>query len=278
MQKYKYVIGWSQLSPNSGGQIVLYLLCDLLNRLGEKAYMSGGSFPNSLNLNCPIKPQELSLQSEDVIVIYPEVILGNPLNAKNVARWILYKVGVNGGNSQLHGDNDLIFGFKKEYSCDKCIITDSNLIKVFHVMDDIYINQNKNDRSKSCFLIRKGAKWHQSFDQHPGNALNIDTLNHRQIAKVFNDCHTFYSYDPHSTYSKYAALCGCNSIVIPPSNLSSENWVLNDYDRYGIAYGEQDLERARATKHLLMEYIANQKLENVFYAKKFVDLCISHFK
>jgi hypothetical protein len=239
--------------------------------------MSGGSYPNVLNLNCPIKPQGLNLQSEDVIVIYPEVTLGNPLNAKNVARWILYKVGFNGGNANLHGSNDLIFGFKKEYSCDKCIIDEFNLIKVFHVMDDVYMNYNQNPRTESCFMIRKGKKWHSSFNQHPNDSIDIKGLSHQAISKVFNRCHTFYSYDPHSTYSKYAALCGCDSIVIPPANLKSQDWVLSDHDRYGVAFGEKDIERARSTKCLLIDYINNQKLQNINNAKKLVKLCESHF-
>ena len=53
---------------------------------------------------------------DNTIVIYPEVIEGNPLNAPHVIRWILAEVGINVNNNIINswGKNDLVYYFNCE--------------------------------------------------------------------------------------------------------------------------------------------------------------------
>jgi hypothetical protein len=277
MNKFTYVIGWNNFNINSGGQIVLYFLCHLLNSLGYKAYMSGGLTTNALNLNCPVMPKTLDLQSNNVIVVYPEVISGNPLKAKNVVRWILYTIGVHGGSVQTHKPEDLILGFRKEFSGNGCLITEENQVGIYYVIDH-YKNFFNQTRDKTCYLVHKGGKYHRTFDQHPINSIKIDGKSHKNIADIFNQCHTFYSYDPNSGYSKYAALCGCDSIVIPRPNLDIKDWRKDARDRLGIAYGLEDLPRARETRSSLVKAMRDQDEINLQNVQKFIRLCNTHFK
>lgn len=277
MSKFTYVIGYSHFNENSGGELVLYFLCHLLNSVGCKAFMIGGSPRNSLNLNCPIMPQTLNLQSEDVIVVYPEVISGNPLKAKNVVRWILYTIGVNGGSADTHRPEDLIVGFRKEFSGNGCLITEENQVGIYYIID-CYKNLFNPMREKTCYLVHKGYKYHKTFDQHPSDSIKIDGKSHKEVAKIFNESHTFYSYDPNSGYSKYAALCGCDSIVIPRPNLDFKDWRKDARDRFGIAYGLEDLPRARETLSLAQKTAREQDTINLQNVKKFISLCESHFR
>lgn len=277
-KKYKYIIGWDELNPGYGGQIVLYYLCHLLNEIGETSYMKGGDFPNVLGLNCPIRPKELDVTQDDVIVIYPEVINGNPMNAKNVARWILYTIGVNGGSVDSHKDSDLIFGYQEEYSGNGCTITKENKVTIFYNMTNIYKNKNQGSRPNSCYIMHKGFRYGQVADKHPSDSIFLEGKSHQEISDIFNKCHTFYCYDPHTYYSTYAALCGCNSIIIPPSSISKSEWKKDERDTYGIAYGESDLPRAIKTLPLLHEYINDQNTINIQNVNKFVNLCENHFK
>ena len=72
-------------------------------------------------------------------------------------------------------------------------------------------------------------------------------------------------------------MCGCDSVVIPPSGLKKTDWKNSIEDTYGIAYGIDDLERARKTRPLMLDYIKNQNNSNIENAHKFVQLCESYF-
>jgi hypothetical protein len=57
---------------------------------------------------------ELNELTDDSIAIYPEIISGNPLNSKNVARWIIMGLGKDAPENQYTnwGNDDLIYHFK----------------------------------------------------------------------------------------------------------------------------------------------------------------------
>ena len=116
---YIYTPGYDE---NSGGRIALHRLCHLLNqtqdfdaylvpRKLEKIRISSirniiGSciqyvrleyeryfnFKVNHDWNTPIKRLRF-VDDKDAIVVYPEITFGNPLQAKNVVRWLLHQPG-----------------------------------------------------------------------------------------------------------------------------------------------------------------------------------------
>ncbi|MBD3839357.1 MAG: hypothetical protein IE878_03090 [Epsilonproteobacteria bacterium] len=164
----KFIIYSHRYDINSGGLIVLHFLCHLLNNLGYEAYLwpsyrpifnnkrpikSLGQFVKyyrkelhrsfivNKNWNTPIAKRGQEL--ENAIVIYPEVVDGNPLNAKDVVRWLLHKPGFHGGKINF-GVKDMIIGFGEKFSTQEFPINKDNLNE--------FVSQLKSDLKCSDFM------------------------------------------------------------------------------------------------------------------------------
>ena len=79
------------------------------------------------------------------------------------------------------------------------------------------------------------------------------------MAEVFNRVRVCISYDAYTMYSAYAAMCGCLSIVVPEEGVSKEKWLPNPADRYGMAYGFDDLLHAEQTRQLVLPRLKAQE-------------------
>ena len=73
----------------------------------------------------------------------------------------------------------------------------------------------------------------------------------------------FISFDPFTFMLIIASLCGCISVVKKINNISYDVWMNCDpFIKYGIAYGQEGIEHALKTQHLLLDHITNMYSEN----------------
>ena len=258
----KYVVAAPPYHENNGGSLFLHHLVDRLNRMGEQAVIwpmppivkpdrrtrlrnliFPPKFDLSADLDTPLSKRPVI--DEQTVVVYPEVVIGNPLGARNVVRWLMYKPGLM--FPYEFGDNELFFTVGT--MSDMPEVTGGAQHLHVWIVNPAYRNEGRSDRSGACYIVRKGhakARIPQTAD-----ALLIDGLPHSEVNRIFNRCETFYSYDEATMYSQYAAICGCTSIVIPGLYRDRDEWVKeNGLARYGIAYGLDDVGHARATRHL----------------------------
>ena len=292
--KQKFVIYAYSFNINSGGVIVLFQLCHLLNLQGYQAsiwmhknpifnykkpfsslyykykFIIRKKFKTHSVFNTPIATTK---DLKDAIVIYPEIVDGNPLNADKVVRWLLHKPGFHSGKIN-YGVNDLILGYGKECSGSNLVITDEKVLITKYIMTDIYKQTNFKDRKGSCHMIRKGIG--KPFI-HDSDSILVDSMSHLELSKVFNQMEFFISYDPYTYYTTYAALCGCKSIVIPDTGINKEEWHPNIKDTYGIAYGVDDIDFISKSKHLLIEHIHEQENDNINAVNNMITQCQIHF-
>ena len=253
-----------------GGTVAQYNLARILDELGQNVriyshtgiLIQNNIFNKFYNNDFPI--------DENSVVIYCEGTPGNPLNAKNVVRWMLSELGKNVPYDYVNTweKNELVYYFNSETKFDT---SPGKMGNVYKFLSCLYINplakqNNFEERNGICYTIRK-AHWHSNgiTTIHPNSSFEI-TREHDQQECIdfFNKYKYFISYDPCTFLSIMAALCGCISIVYPINGLNKQQWIQTtaavEYlkykgldNLYGIAYGQEDMQYAIDTIHLVKE-------------------------
>ncbi|MEJ4044810.1 WavQ [Erwinia sp. SLM-02] len=300
-----YFICTPSYNENSGGAIVLHRLCHLINNIqGCNAYLvkSEPIFSGKLTVrmffsqlkwylinrkrfkvnyhwNTPVWSKRKFPKNS--VVIYPEIINGNPLKINNVVRWFLHQPGYHTGEID-YSTGELYFKFNS--AIDDFEFSGSSLsreeLKVIYYPIDIYNMDNINDCQRdiaSCHMIRKGK---DKSHIHSIDSVQVDGLTHDEMAKVFRRSKKFISYDDYTAYSIFAVLCGCESIVVPGINRSIDDWYPNESDRYGIAYGLSNEQKgwARDTCHYVHQHIVSEHEKSQLNVERCVGEIESFFR
>ena len=266
------VVDCPPFHENNGGAIVLHSLVHQLRALGVEAYAVSlehdyadikspllralkrwnrrrrrGSFKTHPSMDVPLASKEII---EQAIVVYPETRSGNPLQSPRVARWMLHKHGFFGVNAKI-GPNEEVFYFHPAYVEDFNEIPDDRILTVGGEYFNEYMYKNLGlPRLGTCRMIRKG-KHSGHLIPKPDSSILLDGKSHSEIAKVFNTTEIFYCHDQYTAFLYFAVLCGCVPVVVPQPGLSSKDWRNGIEFKHGIAYGEDEIEWARNTSHIL---------------------------
>lgn len=292
MTRPKFIIRAPTLSDMSGGEISLQLLCSRLNAMGEDAYIWPArpdilyGWPSLRNMAYEARgwlrpynmgpfdnPIACRADLAEAVVVYPEHTRGNPLRAKRVVRWLLNKPGALGRGPLNYGADDLYFFFQAAFD-DPALNPDPTSHLMLHWVNPIYRDQGLPGRRGSCHMMRKGAG---RTIIHPPDSIPVDGLGHEDMAAVFNRTERFYCYDLYTFYTVYAALCGCLPIVVPDPAIPKEQWILLPKDRYGVAYGEDDVDWAVATRPDLDRQLEAMHAREDEMLAAFVDKCMTKF-
>lgn len=293
----KYIIYAPLYEQNTGGVIVLHKLCALLDEMGCAATIWPLQKPHPhelLSLRGMLKltrwclfvlpkivftsldirgPYGLKIAGrsdvEDAIVVYPEMVNGNPLNATHVVRWFLNKPGALTGKIE-YGSNELYFYYDDHFNDNSINNHESNHLKVVDLLEDIYKVNEEKPRIGTCYIVRKGRG--RCLDKHEADSIKIDELSHSEIAEIFNRCKYFVSYDPYTMYSRYAAMCGCIPIVVPEAGVTKEQWRPVEENRLGIAYGWDDIQWAIDTRDDLIKVMHETSEQSKKSVKSFIEV------
>jgi hypothetical protein len=268
----------------SGGNQVLHDLGKILSK-DYTTYVFGTTTVFESKAICVNidKAKEIAIQ-DDVITIYPEVISGNPFNAKNVVRYVLYYPGWHAGDKQ-YSDDELIITYNNEYVKDTKY-DNAFVLTVLNPKLNIMKNNDKK-RNKIGLLVRKCKDF-----EYKMNLLNEykhllklpvisidDEINKcndlRDLSKIYNTITLFISFDPHTYHSTMAALCGCTSVVIPSKEISNEEFY--NVQKYGVAYGFENIDFAKLTYSKMIDDLKQMEQNTFTQCDKFVELVKSHY-
>lgn len=307
MRSGKFLIYAPPFREDDGGGIVLHRLCALLNELGHEAYLSrlfiGEAFyPNNFlrplkslikflllerftklrthpKWPTPVLSLPPSPLGRDWVVVYPEIVFGNPLQAECVVRWFLHRPGFHTGNlffgaGEYHVDFN---SFSRDFSYPGSRMASSPL-NVLSIPFDCYNLDGAlplEQRKGTAYCIRKGKGRELVHDTN--DSVLIDGKPHAEVAKILKRVKTFISYDPYTAYSSFAVLCGAESVVIPEPGITKTEWFPDPADRYGVAYGVDDLDWARQTASEVLVRMKTKEALSKENVKKFAEDALAFF-
>lgn len=249
---------------------LLYRYCNFKNVVGRSRRFK--LYANEVFRN-PIK--YWPWVSKETIVVYPEIISGNPLYARRVVRWLLHRPGYH-TNEICFGVEDLFFAYHQVFN-DEQFNPTSRRLTLAYVNLDLCKQTNFGERRGTCYILRKG----KTRDDLPTcfDGPIIDQLSAQEIVQVFNTCEYCVSYDTMTFYSYMASVCGCISVIVPQRGVTKEAWRAQEHLRYGIAYGfaEQEIRCAVQTRKLLVERLENIQVENDRNVDYFLSECAHYW-
>ena len=200
-----------------------------------------------------IPQQILPFVSKNTIVVYPEIVYGNPLRAKKVVRWFLYHNRFP-NNPEAYGKDELIFSYREHFN-DYNLNPSCRLLNLSHFNKELYKQTNFGERNGVCYIIRKGKNrtdLPQTFD-----GPIIDDLPEKEKVAIFNKCKFCYDYDTQTFYSTIAAVCGCVPIVVMELGKSKLDYLGDGDHDYGRAFGDtpEEIERAIKTRQQCLQML-----------------------
>ncbi len=245
--KIKIVIYTPPLNDLCGGIMVLYSLIQKINNINDNiigliyAY-DHKEYPNNFCNNF-FNPFWMD---DNTVVIYPETITGNPLNAKYVIRWILLDLGLEVSHDHYINWNkdDIVYHWEPSF-----LKNTKQLVNIW--INPIIKNYQQQERNINCYAFKKMQWIPQTLNQteiqyyHTTQDTNLDKVSVAEAVDVFNRSKLFYCYDPNTFFSIMAPLCGCVTVLHPLNNLTKKEYfrsrILCHPDGFcydaGIAYG-----------------------------------------
>lgn len=271
---HPYYIVTPSYVQESAGIRCLHILCHALNKRGHSAYivqdpasrMLGAQFfGGGPDLLTPILSRTIleahARRQQTPIVVYPEIVTGNPYGAEIVVRYVLNFPGLLGGDTVYDAD-EICFGYSRALAetanCENVLFIPPVDTSIFRPPPD------GTPRAGSCFYADKFRK------VHGGTPLSItdgsvEITRHQEgaqtpeeIARLFQTSEVFYAYE-NTALAIEAVLCGCPAVFIPNPYLT-EIIASNEVGMDGYAWGTDPGEIARAKATVAQgaqNYLAN---------------------
>jgi hypothetical protein len=237
-----WIVETSPYNECSGGSIAQHKLCHMLCEAGESGYLTThekrpgwrGGYADPLDI-----------QLMEGVMILPEASSNKVYTGlMPVIRWILFTPGVF-CPQPAYSQDEMIYLYSEYYTLPSRFKV-HGILGVYDFKKDFFVNEGR-ERSGTCYTMRKGMN--KRPDQHPKDAIYFERSQQKSDAwlkETFNTCERFISYDDVTMLSLFAAMCGCESVVVP-GELPADEWRRKiPYLRYGISYGTSMKEMAYA--------------------------------
>ena len=221
---HPYYIYAPDYRETSSGICVLHYLCHALNIAGHEAYVALCTVVNP-QLRTPLLTGAIVERHKEAgkvpIVVYPEVITGNPLAGSVVVRYILNREGFLNGRGVGAADSDLFFYFAEDFRESNSHGTTMTVPVIDSQLFSPPTEPGKRD--KSYLYQHRYPVEKIDFSQLPAD---IELLTFKEpkslaeLAEIFQGAKVLYSYEI-STTCTLALLCGCPVIYFRGDHIHS---------------------------------------------------------
>lgn len=231
----KWLIVTETYQETSNGIKIMHKICHELNKLGETAYLafitpisdftkrrifinSDPSLVNA-NLNTPVIPKNQFTKEflDEAVVIYPDILVGNQLNAKKIVRFL--------GNRQSNWPHKNLLSIEEGafiLSHSKIFHPKPNAVLFNAYIDDFFYEENKlissvefKNRNLNLMYHGKGI-YYGNCDVYK-NTFFIDRrwLQDRyQLALLLKQTKYFFTYDSLSNVNGEAVAAGAVPVIM----------------------------------------------------------------
>lgn len=250
-KRHPYYIFGSDFRDTSAGVTALHYLCHALNCAGEAAFV----------LNTNASKAGLNVRFLDVvdyrhhyvsrmvpIMVYPEIVSGNPYRAQAVVRYMLNHEGLLTGRKVNPGERDLTFYHSPEFIPEG--VTAPEVLQVPVCNDELFAPRFAGPRKHSYLYLGRVRRDEVDFSQLPADIQVLDIHRPRslqELADLFQTASVLYSYEISGTCA-CAMLAGCPVLYVRNPNLQTHPDQAT-FSTDGSAFTDEEggLERARAT-------------------------------
>lgn len=202
--KKKYII-WAPIYGASNGIRALYKLCEILNGRGYEAFIFNTEMPD--NERYHVISEITQEMREHDIVVYPEIVCGNPLQFQNVVRYVLYYPGANGGTQAYHSSEQVVTWSSEYYSGVPILFLSG--------VDRTLFCDEKLPKKQNCYFVHKGGKWKELPELADCVEINMSYPETREeLAQLLKTTNILYSYDDCSALLEEARLCGAKVKIV----------------------------------------------------------------
>lgn len=235
----KFLIVTPAYTGKSAGIVVMHQLCHDLNALGYPAAIvlsdvkdvtySNNSKYFGPNLNYYALNGEAELQKfiQEGIVVYPEIVKGNPLNAQKVVRYILNTEGFVAQNQMHESPHDFILSYSPVYRKDPhAFLTKIPYNPLFNAENTL----PALERTLDVTYVGKGNTYGECFTVP--NSLEVTRIYPKakqELALVLRNTRYFFTWDYRSAVITEAILCGAIPVFMSPAPFASFD-ELDDHD------------------------------------------------
>jgi len=226
MKPYVFVV--PHYAHQSAGIRYIHNFCSELNNSGYEAYITGENSPSSLNVRhlSELDKQSLEYIRNDGIVVYPEIIDGNPLQFRNVVRWDLAPPIYD----YLPTDTVFVYGkILQSKSVGK------HLLEIYYIEDFFNLPEHER-RILKVFWVGKSPTTPRVPETTGCVEITYAAPSTRTaLASLLKSSSILYTYDNFTGLILEARLCGCPVVVIPSNQITIED------TRYRHPFGNEGL-------------------------------------